>query len=57
MSLNKSDSLVEYFLNYKKVNGLNQTTFNKLLFQSIAIPKKSRFTENTELKNILNYQE
>ena len=49
MSLNKSDLLVEYFLNYKKVNGLNQTTFNKLLFQSIAA-----FPKNQDLLKILN---
>ena len=49
ISVNKPDLLVEYFLNYKKINGLNQTTFNKLLFQSIAA-----FPKNQDLLKILN---
>tara|TARA_B100001057_G_scaffold173802_2_gene174550 strand:- start:20390 stop:22171 length:1782 start_codon:yes stop_codon:yes gene_type:complete len=49
LSLNNSDLLVEYFLNYKKINGLNQTNFNKLLFQSIAV-----FPKNQDLLKILN---
>lgn len=49
IGLKDEELLVEYFLNYKKINGLNQTTFNKLLFQSIAA-----FPNNQDLLEILN---
>ena len=46
----KDDRLiVEYFMNYKKIKGLDKTTFNKLLIQSIA-----KFPNNQDLLDILN---
>lgn len=46
----KDDRLiVEYFMNYKKIKGLDQTTFNKLLIQSIA-----KFPNNQDLLKIVN---
>lgn len=46
----KDDRLiVEYFMNYKKIKGLDKTNFNKLLIQSIA-----KFPNNQDLLEILN---